>query len=174
MGAFIDRTGFRYGRLTVRKRIPKEKYDKNVYWVCKCDCGNIIQVTSRSLLSGNTKSCGCIQKEQLRERNIKNAIHGGSDRERLYGVWHAMRQRCNDKGRKDYLNYGGRGISVCSEWDDYSCFRKWSLKHGYDPEAIFMGCTLDRIDVNGNYEPSNCRWVDMKFQANNRRERKRI
>ena len=83
-----------------------------------------------------------------------------------------MRQRCLNARSKDYPDYGGRGIRVCSEWSDFGVFRSWAMSNGYDPEAPFGGCTLDRIDVNGDYCPSTCRWVDLKTQANNRRRRK--
>ena len=83
-----------------------------------------------------------------------------------------MKQRCYDSKRKDYANYGGRGISVCNEWrNDYSTFRDWAYLHGYNPNAAYMNCTLDRINVNGNYCPENCRFVSMKIQAKNRRKR---
>lgn len=81
-----------------------------------------------------------------------------------------MRQRCNDPAHKSYHNYGGRGITVCSEWDDYAAFERWAFDNGYDPSAPYGACTLDRIDVNGNYEPGNCRWVDAKEQAKNKRK----
>ncbi len=86
-----------------------------------------------------------------------------------------MRQRCNYTKHRDYQSYGGRGIKVCDQWqNDYAAFKDWAMSHGYDPNAAFGKCTIDRIDVNGNYEPSNCRWVDEKTQASNRRPRKKV
>lgn len=170
MGKFINLTGQRFGRLTAVKRVGTK--NGSPLWECICDCGRIIQVSTNHLRSGNTRSCGCIHKEQLVSRNIKNAKHG-YEGERLYGVWRAMKQRCSNSNRKDFSNYGGRGVVVCTEWlNDYVAFRKWAFSNGYDPNASYMACTLDRIDVNKGYCPSNCRWVDMKIQANNRRRRK--
>ena len=97
--------------------------------------------------------------------------HGKSRKSRLYNVWVGMRQRCNDKNHKSYKNYGGRGIRVCEEWDDFESFEAWALDNGYDKDAPYGECTLDRIDVNGNYEPSNCRWVDAATQARNKRKK---
>jgi hypothetical protein len=167
MGALVDITGQRFGRLTAIKRIGTKQ--RSVLWLCECDCGNLFHAVARSLRSGNTKSCGCIHSEQLAKRNYENRIHGDVD-SRLYGIWHGMKQRCCDPKRKDYKNYGGRGITICDEWvSDYAAFQEWALKTGYDYNAGYMQCTLDRIDTDGPYAPWNCRWVDAKTQANNRK-----
>lgn len=166
MGAFNDLSDRQFERLNVIKRVGTKS--NSPLWLCKCECGNIAEVTSRSLNSGNTKSCGCIHKERLVKRNRNNSKHGDAD-SRLYGVWHGIKQRCYDPTRKDYPRYGGRGITVCNEWiDNYAAFQQWALKSGYDYHASYMKCTLDRIDTNGPYAPWNCRWIDMKAQSQNR------
>lgn len=167
MGAFIDLTGRRFGRLVAIKRVGS--ISGKAAWLCRCDCGGKATVPSSSLTSGNTRSCGCIHSEQVAAGNRARATHGGG-RSRLYAVWHSMKQRCYDKARKDYANYGGRGIRVCDEWlHDFAAFRDWAMASGYKPDAPYGSCTLDRVDVDGDYEPNNCRWADAKTQANNRR-----
>lgn len=165
MGKFKDLTGQRFGRL-VAISAEKDADGRRYIWYCKCDCGNYIKAQSASLTTGVKQSCGCLRKEQLSERN---KVHGHAD-ERLYGVWKGMKSRCYNPHHRSYPKYGGRGISVCDEWrNDYMRFREWAYANGYKEDADTQQCSLDRIDVNGNYEPSNCRWADAFTQANNSR-----
>ena len=157
--------GMKFGRLTVMDReSPKSKKAKGL-WVCKCECGNVIKVNTSDLKSGNTTSCGCKRKETLRQLRTK---HGESNT-RLYNVWSDMKKRCYNTKNVDYKNYGGRGITVCDEWMDFQNFYEWAIANGYDETAPRGQCTIDRINVDGNYEPENCRWVDRYIQMNNKR-----
>jgi hypothetical protein len=155
MGKLIDRTGQRFGKLVAIKEAGRDAH-KKVMWECVCDCGKITKVNSGSLTTGNTKSCGC------EEGYVK---HRGSSKA-SYNTWRAMRRRCNNPKDKDYFKYGAVGIKVCSEWEDYLTFAK-------DMGEPVGNETLDRIDPNGNYEPSNCRWASCTTQARNIRIPKR-
>lgn len=154
--------GQRFGRLTVIERAPSRitaKGNAIGRWRCKCDCGNEITTTTGNLRSGDTKSCGCWKAEW---DVLKMTTHGHS-KERLHKVWKAMRKRCRNPANADYSHYGGRGIKVCPEWQSYPAFREWALDNGYRDDL-----TIDRVDVDGDYCPTNCRWVDRKTQGNNR------
>ena len=177
MAVRVDLTGQRFGRLVVlgfgysKKRGDNRGY--RAFWDCQCDCGNLCTIVADSLKSGKTISCGCYNRENTRLRQIKHGCAGRGHQERLYRVWCCMRKRCKNKRDKRYHYYGGRGISVSPEWDDYTNFKRWAMQNGYDPNAKYGQCTLDRINNDGNYAPDNCRWVDMKTQNNNRRPRRK-
>ena len=154
---FKDETGKRYGKLTV---ISYEMTNGKAFWKCKCDCGNETLVAGDKLRSGRTKSCGCIQQAHRKEGFHKS--HGMTDT-RLYYEWCNMKSRCNNLKNIMYKNYGGRGIKVCDEWLDFETYMEWALSHGYTDNL-----TIERVDVNGNYEPSNCKWITNKEQYLNR------
>ena len=159
----IDLTGQRFGRLQVIEECGRSKDGQKVYR-CKCDCGNETKVTSGNLRHAHTQSCGCIKREQTIKQNKESAKHGGCGT-RLYGIWLDMRQRCQYRKSINWHLYGGRGIKVCKQWDDdFTAFRDWAEANGYH-ESL----QLDRIDVDGNYEPANCRWATLDEQNNNKR-----
>lgn len=171
MNTLIDMTGKRFCRLQVIERAENTPRGK-ACWKCVCDCGNVVIVEGANLRSGASKSCGCFSRDKTILRNMK---HGGAKRgeqhDRLYYVWRGMIGRCYDTKNNSFKYYGGRGITVCNKWRyDYSAFREWAVSNGYKKNSIRGKCTIDRENVNGNYEPLNCRWVDMAIQNKNRRD----
>jgi hypothetical protein len=160
--------GKRFGRLVVVSESGRTKTGIAM-WECQCDCGNTTIVRGTHLREGSVRSCGCYNSEVAKTR----AKHG-KRWHRLYGVWENMKVRCYNQNCKYFKNYGGRGISICDEWkNDFQAFYDWAMANGYDETATKWRCTIDRIDVNGDYCPENCRWVDMKTQQNNRTNNKR-
>lgn len=147
-------TGQRFGKLTVIKRAEQNSKSGNAMWVCKCDCTNDVTVIGSHLRSGHTTSCGC---NRISERSM------GHSKDRLYRTWMGMHNRCYNHNHDRFKWYGGKGISICDEWHEFISFRAWALSNGYTDEL-----TIDRIDADRNYCPDNCKWVDMKVQANNR------
>lgn len=165
LSKLIDLTGKKFGMLTVLNRAEDYIFNsgrRERMWHCKCDCGNEINVFGENLKRGNTISCGCFKREKTKLTKTK---HGLSD-DRLYYIHGHMKSRCLNKNDKNYKDYGGRGIVICDEWlgeNGFINFYNWSISNGYSD-----GLTIDRIEADGNYEPSNCRWVDMITQENNR------
>lgn len=154
--------GQKFGRLTVIG-IDDSKDTRKTFWICECECGNIISTRSDRLTRGGVKSCGCYKKEQSAINVSKNHTHKQSGK-RLYHIWQGIKARCYNSHNPRYDRYGGRGIVMCDEWrNDFAKFFEWALSNGYSENL-----TVDRIDNDKGYEPNNCRWVDVETQCNNR------
>lgn len=168
MGKFIDLTGRRFFRLTVLSIAETRRNSQGktiTMWRVHCDCGNELVVSGGSLRSGNTKSCGCFNKQRTHETQ---ATHGLS-RTRIYTIWSGIKQRCYNSKSINYDNYGLRGIGMCDEWrNDFQAFYNWAMMNGYNAKL-----SIDRIDNEKDYAPYNCRWVDMPTQEANKRPLKR-
>lgn len=162
MPSAINIIGERYGRFTV---LAVDYSLGSRRWKCRCDCGEIRVLETGNIRSGNSRSCGCLNLELVTERGRNNKKHGYRNKP-IYHIWVSMRQRCQNPNAQAWRNYGGRGITVCKRWQK---FENFFADMGDQPK----GLDLDRINNDGNYEPSNCRWATRSQNIKNSRRRKR-
>lgn len=152
-------TGLKFDRLLVIQKSDINKH-KEVWWICKCDCGNFIVASGYALRHNKTKSCGCNKREKI---SIANSKHGHS-KDRLYKIWTDMRRRCLNPSRREFKWYGGKGVKITPEWESFMCFSDWANNSGYKENL-----TIDRIKRDGDYTPQNCRWISIRQQQRNRK-----
>lgn len=163
MSKFIDLTGKRFGRLIVIKQAGKNKWGRTS-WLCLCECGHRILVCTGDLNIGRTKSCGCLRKEKC---DIANTTHGHS-KKKIYKIWAAIIQRCNNPNHKQWKDYGGRGIKVCKRWMKFENFNEDMGK------KYKSGLTIERRKNEKGYYPKNCYWTTWKEQQRNKRNNRLI
>lgn len=154
----VEMSGKKCGRLTVVEYAYTS--DKRAFWKCVCECGSVCIIFGKSLRSGATQSCGCLQRERASKAN---KTHGKS-KTRLYAIWEAMKRRTGNSNQWNYKYYGGRGIKLCNEWKRFEVFQEWAVKNGYQEKL-----SIERVDVDGNYEPKNCTWIPVSQQQSNKR-----
>ena len=164
--------GNKYNRLTVVDCywIEEKSGRKRMYFDCKCDCGNVTTASRDHVVLNRIKSCGCLISELTSNRNTKHGLY--KKYKRVFDVWNNMIERCENPNNSNYKNYGGRGIKVCGEWHELKTFVEWAYKNGYeerDKNNRRNVLSIERIDVNGNYEPSNCKWIPCCEQGKNKR-----
>lgn len=153
----IDLSGKQFGKLLVLSRSEYSKTAHAYLWNCQCECGNIVKVSGNNLKNGHTKSCGCLKIKKQKTHELSDT--------RLYNIFYNMKSRCYNTKNPYFYNYGGRGITICNEWlNDFTAFYNWAITNRYKDNL-----QIDRIDVNGNYEPTNCRWVTIIQNSNNKR-----
>lgn len=165
MGKINDLTGMRFGNQVAISRAGSNNW-RGATWLCRCDCGNEHVVSSQKLLSGKSKSCGCLRKKIVIDRPTKHGLTAGK-KPRLFTIWNDMKARCLNPRSISYRSYGMKGVTICDEWLDFESFYRWAVSNGYSDEL-----TIDRIDNNGNYEPSNCHWITAS--ENKSKQRKSI
>ena len=158
---YIVVIGDKYNNLKIKSLY---RLNSRRYALCECSCGNIVEVELKSLLSGNTKSCGCYNSYLCQKRNFKHGDSIRGHKTKLYNIWIEMRRRCYTKSCKSYKDYGGRGITICDEWSTFPPFKEWAINNGYKE-----GLSIERINVNDNYSPLNCIWIPKNQQSKNRR-----
>lgn len=158
-GHFVDISGSRFEKLIVLE--DGFKKGKEIYCHVKCDCGNDFYVRKACLKNKNTRSCGCIHREQLADRNASHMMSNS----KIYIIYHGIIGRCYVKSNTGYKNYGAIGVKMCDEWvKSFEVFYEWAINNGYKE-----GLSIERVNVNGNYSPENCTWIEKNKQALNKR-----